>query len=356
VFVGRARTQTASPTTSFLVALKRARPLGSSPPRGCEPSMEEEALVREAALASRLRHPNIVGVIDVDMPDSGGPTLVLTYVEGCTLADLLARTHLDPRITIRVLIDCARGLAAAHRLGIVHRDVTPSNVLVGRDGIARLSDFGVARLTDECRDPAESGILRGKPAYMAPEYVAGAPASALSDLFSLAVVAWESLVGARLFRGENASETLNNILGNRAPRPSSRRRALFPVDHVVLRALSRSPYKRYPSVDAFADALESAATTHGLLGTRPEVMAIVDREFGAELDRRRDDLRRRIAQPHNHHHHEHHAEPQNDKRARHGAVFAFACAAIASLAVAAATSAPSSRSVPPKPGVAAAAR
>ncbi len=271
-----------------LVALKRAHPHVRDDPE------LRESLRLEAALAGRLRHPNVVSVLDVHEAH-GEIELVLDYVEGATLAELLAGGSPDLRAVVRVLLDAAAGLEAVHRakgddgapLGVVHRDVTPSNVLVGVDGIARIADFGIARTSEREGAKTSTGVLKGKVGYMAPEYVERYRADAASDQFSLGVVVWEALAAQRLFKGPTELETMKRVVAARVPELGEARRELGPLDPVVRRALARDPAERYPSVAAFALALEETARGAGLLGTHDEVSRLVEETVGPSLASRR---------------------------------------------------------------------
>src|SRR5262249_29211695 len=157
-------------------------------------------------------HPNVVAVLDVEELE-GELSLVMDYVEGTSLFDLLEASQakggqLSPRIAMRVVLDACSGLHAAHMLadefgrplGLVHRDVSPQNILVGVDGAARLSDFGIAKHAEGAA--TTTGVLKGKLSYMAPEYLESTQLDARSDVFSMGVVAWEALAGQKLFRGK----------------------------------------------------------------------------------------------------------------------------------------------------------
>lgn len=272
-----------------LVALKRAHPHVRDDPE------LRESLRLEASLAGRLRHPNVVSVLDVHEAD-GEIELVLDYVEGATLAELLAGGSSDLRAVVRILLDAAAGLDAVHRtrgddgtpLGVVHRDVTPSNVLVGLDGIARIADFGIARTSEREGAKTSTGVLKGKVGYMAPEYVERYRADAASDQFSLGVVVWEALAAQRLFKGPTELETMKRVVAARVPELGEARPELAPFDPVVRRALARDPGERYPSVSAFALALEEAGRRADLVGTHDDVARFVERTVGPSLASRRE--------------------------------------------------------------------
>jgi serine/threonine-protein kinase len=261
-------------STARLVALKRAHP-----------HVRADVMRTEARIASRVEHPNVVRVLDVEEVD-GQLMVVLEYVDGCTLSDLhrklAARAESHPRAMVRILVDVATGIHAAHRTNVVHRDVTPSNVLIGRDGVGRVSDFGIAKALFSDDERTETGLLKGKASYMAPEYVLHQQAWSASDLFSLGIVAWEALSGRRLFRGATQVETLGRVARAHVPPLGG------PLEPVVMRALSRLPEDRQPTVEAFAIELATAAERHHLLASHEEVGAliarVVERSHDADLE------------------------------------------------------------------------
>jgi len=280
---------------SRLVAVKKPHSFVTKDPRLLQ------QLQHEARVASMIHHPNVVAVLDVDDFD-GELALVMDYVDGCTLKELLEHAQNAgeriQRAVVRILLDVAAGLHAAHSLrdsngawlGVVHRDVSPHNVLVGRDGIARLTDFGIAKLANLQSEPTAPHGISGKLSYAAPEYLSTKQFDAQSDLFSLGVVAWESLAQARLFQGATPVETMLKVLHARAPALDSIRPELAPLAPAVARALSRNAIDRQPSVQAFAEAIEAAARSSDGVASHAEVAELVERLAGAELATRRREL------------------------------------------------------------------
>ena len=208
-----------------IVAIKRPHP------HLLEDRSFRDALLREARLAAGIHHANVVDVRDVEVVGEA-VQLVMDYIEGASLGDLVgicAREgkRVPPGIVVRVVLDACAGLHAAHELtdddgralGLVHRDVSPQNVLVGVDGVARVTDFGIAKCM-EASDPGTSReTLKGKAGYMAPEYVRGETIDRRADVFALGIVLWEALQGRRLFRGQSDAETLErDALGSRPAR------------------------------------------------------------------------------------------------------------------------------------------
>lgn len=246
----------------------------------------------EARLAARIRHMNVVPTIDISDSPGDGYFLVMEYIEGNHLGALLGAAakqgeRLPRPFVCRVLLDALQGLSAAHRLTdedgqplkLVHRDVSPHNILVGTDGIARLTDFGVAK-ADVRMASTRAGQFKGKLSYMAPEQASSSETDQRSDLFSVGIILWESLTGRRLFKGESNAATLNRLLNDTVVEPSSLWPELEPFDDVVMRALSRNPERRFQSADEFGEALELAAGRGGAAKTRD--VAEVVRELDAD--------------------------------------------------------------------------
>jgi serine/threonine-protein kinase len=244
----------------------------------------------EARLAARIRHMNVVPTIDISDSPGDGYFLVMEYIEGNHLGSLLGEAakngdRLPRPFVCRVLIDALQGLSAAHRLTnedghplkLVHRDVSPHNILVGTDGIARLTDFGVAK-ADVRMASTRAGQFKGKLSYMAPEQASSAETDQRSDLFSVGIILWECLTGRRLFKGESNAATLNRLLNDTVVEPSSLWPELEPYDEVVMRALNRHPEQRFQSADEFGEALEQAAGRGGVAKTRDvaEVVRALD--------------------------------------------------------------------------------
>jgi hypothetical protein len=257
----------------------------------------------EARLATRIHHANVVQTLDV-LVESGECLVVMEYVRGETLGRLLqvACKSEDPppaRLVSAIVGGVLRGLHAAHEakseggepLDIVHRDVSPQNILVGCDGIARLLDFGIAKAAGQS-SVTPGGQVRGKTSYMAPEQVLGQPITARTDVFAASVVLWEALAGRRLFLGENEADTMRNVLAMPVAAPSIFAADLPPeADSVLLRGLARAPEARFASARDMALALEHAippasaaevgawveTLAHAALAARAKLVDEVDR-------------------------------------------------------------------------------
>jgi eukaryotic-like serine/threonine-protein kinase len=265
-----------------------------------------EMFLDEARLAARIHHPNVVPIQEVGESDLGY-YLVMDYVEGDTLARILARAaqskqQIPHGVTIRILLDVLAGLHAAHEmkddfgapLSIVHRDISPQNILVGVDGITRVVDFGVARAASRL-STTRSGQLKGKLAYMAPEQARGANVDRRADLFACGIVLWEALAVKRLFKGDGEAETLNRVLYDPIAPPSSVREVPSALEAVCMKALERDPDKRFASAQELADALEDAARSLSCVGSVRDVAACLEQVVGTDLSQQRDAVRAWLA-------------------------------------------------------------
>jgi serine/threonine-protein kinase len=261
VYLGRDLGQGASPR---VVAIKRLHAHIAASASGVA------AFLDEARVTEQIRHPNVVALLEV-VSDERELALVMEYVHGVPLAHLWdsARRRAERApipIVARIVIDMLRGLEAAHRandengqpLGIVHRDVSPQNVLVGADGVTRLLDFGIA--TGAVRlQTTRDDQLKGKLRYMAPEQLQKDEVTPLADLYATAVVFWEMLTGEKLFVASSEGATMARVLEGVVAPPSELCPGVPPtVDAIVLQCLSRARGERLPSCAAMADAISGA--------------------------------------------------------------------------------------------------
>lgn len=243
-------------------------------------------MIDEARIVSRIDHPNVVATVDVVQQD-GELFLVMDYVSGASLDALVKKGKLPVGIAVAIVTGVLHGLHAAHEakgendrpLEIVHRDVSPQNVLVGTDGIARVADFGIAKAIGRVQSTTD-GSLKGKAAYMAPEQIAGKPIDRRADVWAAGVVLWELLAGKRLFDFDDPLTTMNAAATAPIDPPSTHDPDLPPeLDAIVLRALERDPEKRFATAHDFAVALEDALP----LPRAHEIGAWVAEHAGAEL-------------------------------------------------------------------------
>lgn len=236
-----------------------------------------DALMAEARLAALLTHPNVVQVLDAGV-EAGEPWLAMEFVPGITLAELfsLAGGRIPPWIAARIAIDVCAALYAVHQavddqgrpLHIVHRDITPHNVLISWDGAVKVSDFGIARSALQV-DVTRTGVVKGKLAYLSPEQASGRPVDPRSDLYALGVVLWELLAGRRLFANQTDSEILASILRGEVDTLCHGMADHCPTELVQIaqRALHNDPAARFDSALEMQRALDAAlARSETLVG------------------------------------------------------------------------------------------
>ena len=288
------------PGAEQLVVLKRLR----EPERQTEE--ERASLVWEARLSARLAHPNVCSTLGLDVLD-GELVLVLEYLEGASVAALAractaAGEPFPRRILLRIVRDTLAGLAYAHDLAdydgaplsIVHRDISPSNVLVTTDGMAKLIDFGIAKAARSTVD-TPPGFIKGKLGYMAPEQILGRAVDRRADLYAVGVLLWEGLTQHRFSAGDSIQVCLVRRLREEPPGV----RDLVgdvPVDleSIVLRCLALAPDRRWPAAGALRAALEHYVSVHDEEASSEDVARFVLRHCGSALEARRAALRDRF--------------------------------------------------------------
>jgi hypothetical protein len=270
------------------VAIKRLHPQFAKDPEFVS------MFVDEARIATRVHHPNVAAVLDL-VALEGELFLVMEYLHGESLSRLASRVasrsgRIPPPIVASIVAGALHGLHAAHTsknergepLSIVHRDVSPQNILVGVDGAARVLDFGVAKAVGRLQTTRE-GQLKGKLGYMAPEQILGYAVDARTDVYAVGVIAWEALAGARLHQGDNEGLVLAQVLAGASAPPSLYAPDIDPAwDDIVMRALSVEPSERYESARAMAEAIEASVTC----APAREVGAWVAEVAAEELEKR----------------------------------------------------------------------
>src|SRR6266536_1405699 len=223
-----------------------------------------ERFRREARTAANLHHPNVITVHDFGEDERGVPYLVLEYISGPTLADMMDTGLDDDRIP-DLLDQLAAGLDYAHARGVIHRDIKPGNVLMTEDGRAVLTDFGLAWLLEGTHLTLTGGVI-GTPEYMSPEQASGEPIDHRSDVYALGVVLYEMLVGERPFVAETPIGVLLKHLQDPAPSVLIARPDLpAAVGDVLERVLDKDPAARFASAGELARAFRSAFTGQGAL-------------------------------------------------------------------------------------------
>ena len=242
------------------------------PPELTRDDAARERFMLEAKAASVLDHPNICTIYEINEAPDGQMFIAMGYYEGETLKKRIERGPLPVEEALDIAIQVARGLGEAHAAGIVHRDIKPANVMLTKNGLVKIVDFGIAKLLG-VTGPTQTGTTLGTVSYMSPEQVAGEDADQQSDVWSLGAVLYEMLTGQQAFKGENQWAVMNAI-GNRAPDPPSSMREDVPseVDQVVLKALEKSKDRRYASAAGFlADATAGQSGTQQVSTALPVV-------------------------------------------------------------------------------------
>jgi eukaryotic-like serine/threonine-protein kinase len=272
---------------SRTVAIKRLHPQFANDPDFTEMFLDE------ARMAARVQHPNVIPTIDV-LRSQSELLLVMEYVRGDSLARLIKASSIDkskipPRIVVAILSGALQGLHAAHEatnekgrpLGLVHRDMSPQNIIVGVDGTARVLDFGVAKAEGRLQTTQE-GQVKGKLMYMPPEQLSAENVTRTADIYSMGVVLFEALTGVRMFAGQNEGAALSRILRNELRMPSEIVPELAMFDAVVRRASAADPLHRYATAREMSHALEGCVTP----ASASEVGAWVERLARTALDDR----------------------------------------------------------------------
>jgi serine/threonine-protein kinase len=261
------------PRLQRLVALKTVR-LSEAAGRGRHEGME--TLLREAVMVARLSHPNIVAVHDVeDHPEAA--FIAMEFVPGTSLAHLIDAGPVAAGQAVPIVAAVARGLQAAHARRLVHRDVKPANVLLGRDGAIKVTDFGVADLVSSVVTDAD--LVFGTPGYLPPEAIAGRGHDALGDLFALGVVLYEAIVGSPPFASDNVDELLRLTLEAVVPPLATRAPGVpLALGELVSQLLEKEPSRRPQGAGLVAQRLEEIAKQHAwkwsaiALDALPEVL------------------------------------------------------------------------------------
>jgi serine/threonine protein kinase len=248
----------------------------------------------EARLSAKLNHPSIVHVYDV-ADEQGVKYIAMEYIHGETLLDIIRRgiaveKPLPLEHALHVIGQTAAGLGYAHErresdgrpLRIVHRDVSPTNVMVTYQGQTKIVDFGIARIQDELRE--ESGVLPGKASYMSPEQVRGEAVDYRSDIFSLGIMLYEITVGQRLFRGK-PEVVMKRIVDDKIPPPTYVRRDFPPaLELIVMRALEKRPEDRYQSAEELRHELEDFLENAGLRTGNRRMALYMNEIFAPEAE------------------------------------------------------------------------
>ncbi len=231
-------------------------------------------LEREAQAVAKLRHPNILEIFDYSGFDSVSPYIVTEFIDGQTLKQFLnGRSIGFPEIAAMIVSEICAALAHAHGLGVLHRDVKPENVMIRKDGLLKLMDFGIAQIVDFQRLTV-TGQLLGSPAYMAPEVVEGKRIDFRTDVFSAGIILYLLATGSLPFAGKNPHEVLRRISDGLYPDPRSVGRGVDQhLSRIIGRALARRPDDRYPDIAPLGEDLRRYLADAGLTQVRAELAA-----------------------------------------------------------------------------------
>ncbi len=295
-----ARERAAEPTEDRLVAVKAMLADLADEPEFVRMFLDEVRLVRA------IRHPNVVDVYDVG-EEEGVMWMAMEWVEGESLHSIIAeagkRRAIPAEIAVRVIADAASGLHAAHELrdvndepqNLVHRDVSPHNILISTAGAVKLVDFGVAKAVGRMSDSTRSGQLKGKFGYMSPEQATGQSIDRRSDVFALGIVLYELTTSRRLFRGDSDLETLRLVTSGQIPRPS-KIDPKYPseLERIVLKALERSVQRRYQTARDLELDLRQFLKTERIVVPQSGVAGLLKRVMGARIEQRRKAVRKAI--------------------------------------------------------------
>jgi serine/threonine-protein kinase len=276
------------------VAIKRILPSLTKNPKFISMFLDE------ARLSLYLQHANIVQVFDISKTPDNAYFLVMEYVDGCNLKSLIERQkqrgkRIEIAHAIYMMIECCKGLNYAHvlenpesgePLGIVHRDISPPNILLSKNGEVKLVDFGLAKANSQI-ESTDPGVVKGKFSYLSPEAASGLEVDSRADVFAVGIILWELFTGRRLFYGDTDYQTVELVRQARVPSIA----ALNPeieaeLEQVVRKALARDPDERYQSAADLADALAQFLFSRRMKVTARDIQALV-RDTQMELMRKR---------------------------------------------------------------------
>ncbi|HMR79690.1 MAG TPA: serine/threonine-protein kinase, partial [Polyangiaceae bacterium] len=260
----------------------------------------EQMFLDEAALASQVRHPHVVEILDLGEQDDV-LFLVMEWIEGVALHELLKTARksggVPLNVAVRIVSQALAGLHAAHELqdpsgqlvGLVHRDISPQNILVTYDGVAKVVDFGVAKATAMGDGTTAAGKIKGKAAYMAPEQIRDEHIDRRIDVFAMGIVLYAITTGRHPFRKESEGATLYNICSPKPPAPPRKIIPGYPasLERVVLQALAKDPAKRFATANDMLRALDHALPASMRLSTDEEVASFVRGLFSERREKQK---------------------------------------------------------------------
>ena len=278
-----------------LVAIKTILPRFATEPKF------QQMFIDEARIASRIEHVNVTQILDVG-EQHGITYLVMEYVDGDALSKMSRAAQKKDKpiplgVMLRILADTCAGLHAAHELkdeagvplGVIHRDVSPQNVLVTTKGVAKLIDFGIAKARDRLGEDTKTDQVKGKVAYMAPEQALGRSMDRRADVWSVGAVLYQLLAGKAPYEGESEIQTLLSMSSGRPPPPLPPS-VPAPIAAIVRRTLSHSPDARYANAAELQEAIEKAMVEGGLITTATQVAAFMADLMGDRAEKRRESI------------------------------------------------------------------
>lgn len=254
----------------------------------------------EARLSLFLQHANIVQVFDISKTPDNAYFLVMEYVDGCNLKALIERQRqkgrrIDVGHSVYIMIECCKALQYAHSLehpetneplGIVHRDISPPNILLSKNGEVKLVDFGLAKASSQI-ESTDPGVVKGKFSYLSPEAAKGDPVDHRADVFAVGIILWELFAGRRLFYGETDYQTVELVRQARVPPIGTYNPEIDPeLEQVVRKALAREPSDRYQNAADLGDALAQFLFSRRMKVTARDIAALV-RDTQVEMMRKR---------------------------------------------------------------------
>ena len=241
------------------IKLKRTVALKFLPHQWISDAESRERFIHEAQAASALDHPNICTIYEIEETEDGRMYIAMAFYEGESLREKIKREPLKSEEAVAIAIQVARGMAKAHQKGIVHRDIKPANILITNDGIAKIVDFGLAKLAGQVKLTRE-GTTIGTVAYMSPEQARGEVIDQRTDIWSLGVVLYEMLAGKLPFKGDYEQTLIHSILKTE-PEPISKFRKDLPsgISQIIAKALAKNPAARYQTMEELAEDLNAVA-------------------------------------------------------------------------------------------------
>ncbi len=263
----------------------------------------QRLFVDEARVASVVHHQNVCEIFELS-EDAGVLFLVMEWVDGDSLIKVLKAsgevTRFDPRVAARVAAETCAGLHAAHTqvdrdgsaLNIVHRDVSPHNILISADGMVKVTDFGVAKASGQTHDQTVAGQLKGKLEYMSPEQINGSPVDGRTDVFGMGSVLYEATTGLQPFASSGDLEVMTKIVDGKLTPPSAHVRG-YPreLEAIVLQAMAPNPDHRFPTADEMRMALEGFLSRSGKPVTNADVASLLRSRVGKKMDERLERIR-----------------------------------------------------------------